>query len=427
MTNALLLALAVMAAEAPAPATAAATAPLALTQALDLARQNPQLAQAQASVMQAQGQLGIARSGFLPAGSAGAKAGWTASNLGASPSSLLYETYGASITLNQTLWDFGRTLGAYLAARDQERAARAGVDAAWNAVELNVRTAYYTVLATEALVAVADQTVASNQRQLDLARGQFDVGQRPRFDVTTADVNLQQSIISQITAHDGVLLTRIALSQAVGQDVTKRTLMMPAVPEDIDLDVPRLMAEALSARPDLRAAEFQISSADQNLSAAKSAWYPILGVSASYLWNNSRYPVAGGLPAPDSNSWNILGTITWPFLNGGADMGRVDVQSGSLASAKASRDLLLLQVRTAVEQAVATVNEASARRVVARKLVGQAKENLELAEGRYQAGIGTIIDVTISQTSYTSAQAQEVKAAFDLSSAWAQLQYAIGR
>ena len=427
MTNALFLALAVMAAEAPAPATAAATAPLALTQALDLARQNPQLAQAQASVMQAQGQLGIARSGFLPAGSAGAKAGWTASNLGASPSSLLYETYGASITLNQTLWDFGRTLGAYLAARDQERAARAGVDAAWNAVELNVRTAYYTVLATEALVAVADQTVASNQRQLDLARGQFDVGQRPRFDVTTADVNLQQSIISQITAHDGVLLTRIALSQAVGQDVTKRTLMMPAVPEDIDLDVPRLMAEALSARPDLRAAEFQISSADQNLSAAKSAWYPILGVSASYLWNNSRYPVAGGLPAPDSNSWNILGTITWPFLNGGADMGRVDVQSGSLASAKASRDLLLLQVRTAVEQAVATVNEASARRVVAGKLVGQAKENLELAEGRYQAGIGTIIDVTISQTSYTSAQAQEVKAAFDLSSAWAQLQYAIGR
>jgi outer membrane protein len=427
--NALLLALAVAAAEAttPAPAQTGATAPLALEQALELARANPQLAQAQASVMQARGQVGIARSGFLPGGSAGAKAGWTASNLGVSPSSVLYDTYNASITLSQTLWDFGRTLGAYLAARDQERAARAGVDAAWNAVELNVRTAYYTVLATEALVAVADQTVASNQRQLDLARGQFDVGQRPRFDVTTADVNLQQSLISQITAHDGVVLTRIALSQAVGQEVSKRTLTLPGVPQDIDLDVSRLMAEAMAARPDLKAAEFQIAAADQNLSAAKSAWYPILGASASYLWNNSRYPVAGGLPAPDSNSWNILGTITWPFLNGGADMGRVDVQSGVLASAGASRDLLLLQVRTDVEQAVTTVKEARARRTVARKLVSQAKENLELAEGRYQAGIGTIIDVTISQTSYTSAQAQEVKASFDLASAWAQMQYAIGR
>jgi outer membrane protein len=98
-----------------------------------------------------------------------------------------------------------------------------------------------------------------------------------------------------------------------------------------------------------------------------------------------------------------------------------------VASSRASRDLLLLQIRTDVEQAVTTVNEARARRAVARKLVGQAKENLELAEARYQAGLGAIIDVTTSQTSYTSAQAQEVKAAFDLSGAWAQLQYAIGR
>jgi outer membrane protein TolC len=378
-------------------------------------------------VLQARGQLGISRSGFLPSGSAGAKAGWTGTNLGASPSSVLYDTYNASITLNQTLWDFGRTLGAFLAARDMERAALAGVDVAWQAVELDVRTGYYNVLATEALVAVADQTVNSNQKQLDLARGLFEVGQRPRFDVTTADVNYQQSLISQIIAHDAVILYRIALSKAVGQDVSKRTLELPSVPQDIDLDVPRLMAEALSARPDLRASELEISAADQNLSSAKSAWYPILGVSASYLWNNSRYPVAGGLPAPDSNSWNILGTITWPFLNGGASMAQVDVQSGVLASSRASRDLLLLQVRSDVEQAVTTVNEARARRAVATKLVGQARENLDLAQGRYQAGIGTIIDVTVSQTSYTSAQAQEVKAVFDLASAWAELQHAIGR
>jgi outer membrane protein TolC len=417
--NALLLALAVAA----APAAAPATTPLTLEQALEMARQNPQLAQAQASVMQAQGQVGIARSGFLPSGSAGATAGWRSiSGNGATPSSFLWDSYGASVTLNQTLWDFGRTLGAYLAARDQERAARAGVDTAWNGVEFNVRTAYYTVLATEALVTVADQTVASNQRLLDLARGQFEVGQRPRFDVTTADVNLQQSLISQITAHDGVTLTRIALSQAVGQDVSNRLLVMPSVPQDIDLDVPRLMEEALAVRPDLKTADFQIAAADQSLSAARSSWFPILGVSARYNWD-----YLGGSPTVNANFWNVLGTITWPFLNGGADMGRVDVQSGVLASARASRDLLVLQVRTDVEQAVTTVNEARARRTVARKLVGQARENLELAEGRYQAGIGTIIDVTVSQTSYTSAQAQEVKAAFDLATAWAQLQRAIGR
>ena len=252
--NALFLALAVAAGDAALPATAQAeassTAPLALEQALDLARANPA-----AGPGTGLGHAGPGAGGDRPIRLPPRPDRRAPRPAGRPPVSgqarrrLLYDTYNATITLNQTLWDFGRTLGAYLAARDQERAARAGVDAAWNAVELNVRTAYYTVLATEALVAVADQTVASNQRQLDLARGQFDVGTRPRFDVTTADVNLQQSLISQITAHDGVLLTRIALSQAVGQDVSKRTLLLPTVPQDIDLDVPRLMAEAIGVPP----------------------------------------------------------------------------------------------------------------------------------------------------------------------------------
>ena len=330
--NALLLALAVAAAPAAAPA---APPPLSLESALDIARANPQLAQAQASSCRPRGRSGSPAPASSPsAPSPGARAGRRPTSAPRPPATL-YATYGASVSLNQTLWDFGRTLGSYLAARDQERAARAGVDATWTAVELNVRTAYYTVLATEALVAVADQTVASNQRQLDLARGQFEVGQRPRFDVTSADVNLQQSRISQIQAHDGVVLARIALSQSIGQDVSGRSLVMPQVPQR---HRPR-RAEAPRARPwrpdpTSAVAEFLISAADSNLSAAKSAWFPILGVSATYKWNDSKYPVAGGLPAPDANSWNLLGTLTWPFLNGGADLGRVDTQSGVVASAE---------------------------------------------------------------------------------------------
>jgi outer membrane protein len=424
--NVLLLSLALAAAPAGAPVAQRQLSgpPLPLDQALEMARANPQIAQAQSSVLQAQGQVGIARSGFLPSGTASGKAGWTASSSGGTPSSVLYSNFGAVVSLNQTIWDFGRTLGSYLAARDQERAAKAGVDLAWTNVELSVRTAYYTVLATEALVAVADQTVASNQKQLELARGLFDVGTRPRFDVTTADVNLQNSIIQQIQAHDGVVLARIALAQAVGQDVSRRPLLMPTIPADIDLDVDKLVEEATVARPDLKAVDFQIRAADGNLSAARSAWFPILGVTADYAWNDAAGPnrIEGGL-----NTWRLLGTISWPFLAGGADLGRVDVQSGVLASQRASRDLLLLEVRSQVENAVTGVLQARARRNVSKVLVEQAREALDISEGRYQAGLGTIIDVTTSQTNYTNAQAQQVKAAFDLASAWAQLQNALGR
>jgi outer membrane protein len=132
---------------------------LTIDQALILAKQNPQIAQAQGALMQAQGQIGVARSGFLPSASASASVFGTTLNPGLQPSDTVYALYGSSVTLNQTLWDFGRTLGAYQAARDVERSARFNVENTWQQVELNVRTAYYVVLATQALVNVAQQTV----------------------------------------------------------------------------------------------------------------------------------------------------------------------------------------------------------------------------------------------------------------------------
>jgi outer membrane protein TolC len=392
---------------------------LTIDQALILAKQNPQIAQAQGALMQAQGQIGVARSGFLPSASASASVFGTTLNPGLQANDTFYPLYGSSVTLNQTLWDFGRTLGAYQAARDVERSARFDVENTWQQVELNVRTSYYVVLATQALVNVAQQTVDSNQKKLDLAKGLFEVGQRPRFDVTKAEVDLENSRISLLQAKNGVVLSRIALTQAIGRDVNDATLVFPELPPVEQPDVPALLHTAMENRPDLKSVELQILAAGETLDSLRSGWLPILGASATVRWNGTDTPLV--------NNWTAGATLTWPFLNGGAVLGRAESQTGVIAQVKAGRDLLLLQIRTDVEQAVATLGESRARRAVAKTLVVQARESLELASGRYQAGLGTIIELSDAQTSYSNAQAQEVKAVFDLATAWAQLKKATGQ
>jgi len=392
---------------------------LTIDQALVLARQNPQIAQAEGGVVQAQGQVGVARSGFLPSASASVSLYGTTLNPGPQPRDTFYPLFGSTITVSQTLWDFGRTLGAYQAARDVERSARLDVENTWQQVELNVRTAYYTVLATQALVNVAQQTVDSNQKKLDLARGLFDVGQRPRFDVTKAEVDLENSRISLLQATNGVVLSRIALTQAVGRDVKDATLVFPELPPAEQPDVSALLQTAMENRPDLKSVELQILAAGETLDSIRSAWLPVLGATGTVRWN--------GTDAPFVSNWTAGATLTWPFLNGGAVLGRAESQTGVIAQIKAGRDLLLLQIRSDVEQAVATLGESRARRAVAKTLVVQAKESLDLAGGRYQAGLGTIIELSDAQTSYSNAQAQEVKAVFDLATAWAQLKKATGQ
>ena len=405
---------------------------LTLEEALVLARRNPQIAQAEAAVTQASGQVGVARSGFLPSASASATFSAATSNFAPQPTlgrpstpsqpanDTLYPFYNTTaITVTQPIWDFGRTLGSYEAARSSQSAAEASAVATWNDVALRVRTTYYAVLATEALVEVSRQTIASDERKLELAKGQFDVGTRPRFDVTQAQVDLENARIALIQSRNAVAVARIQLSQAVGQNVADATLVVPPIDGDPAPDVRALTESAMQVRPDLKAAELQVASQEASLDAAKSAFWPILSVGGNLGWKGSEFPLV--------HNWQVGATLSWPFLNGGADLGRIDSQRGVLDQTRASRDLLVLQIRADVEQAVAGVLEARARRDAARTLVAQARENLDLAEGRYESGLGTIIDLSIAQTGFANAQAQQVKAAFDLASAQAQLDRAVGR
>jgi outer membrane protein TolC len=405
---------------------------LTLEEALILARQNPQVAQAQAAVTQAGGQVGVARSGFLPSASASATYTAATSNFAPQPTlgrpgtpsqppnDVLYPFYNTTgISITQPIWDFGRTLGSYRSAQDSERAAQAGVASTWNNVALQVRTAYYAVLAAEALVEVGRQTVASDEKKLELARGQYEVGTRPRFDVTQAQVDLENARITLIQFRNGVTLARIALSQAVGQDVSDVTLVRPSPSGEPDPDSRALIEAAMQNRPDLKGAELQILAQGESLDSASSAFWPILSAGGNLGWKGSDFPLV--------HNWQVGATLSWPFLSGGADLGRVESQRGAVDQARAARDILVLQVRAEVEQGVAGVAEARARREAARTLVTQARENLELAEGRYQSGLGTIIDLSVAQTAFANAQAQEVRAAFDLATAWAQLDRAVGK
>jgi len=237
--------------------------------------------------------------------------------------------------------------------------------------------------------------------------------------VTKAEVDLENSRISLLQARNGVVLSRIALTQAIGRDVNDAALVFPELPPPEQPDVPSLLQTAMENRPDLKSVDLQILAAGETLDSLRSGWLPILGASGTVRWNGTDTPLV--------NNWTAGATLTWPFLNGGAVLGRAESQTGVIAQVKAGRDLLLLQIRSDVEQAVATLGESRARRAVAKTLVVQAKESLELAGGRYQAGLGTIIELSDAQTSYSNAQAQEVKAVFDLATAWAQLKKATGQ
>ncbi|MFL5273265.1 MAG: TolC family protein [Anaeromyxobacteraceae bacterium] len=423
------LVLALLVSQVPPPA-APADQVLTLDDALARARTHPRVAQAAAAVAQASARSREAFAGYLPSGAASAAYGKTSSSGRAGSIQLtpggtttvssggVDDLYSVTVNLQAPIWDFGRTLEAVRAARASEEAERADLTVARDEQGVQVRQAYYAALASDALVSVADDTIVQMERHLAFAQGSLEVGRRTRFDVTRAQVDLANARIQKIQADNGRASSRAALAAAIGEDLDDARLEEPAGPEGPDPDPRDAVARALRSRPELAALDRRVTAADAAAAAARDAWYPTLGASGQLGWRGTEFPL--------SRTWQVLGTLTWPFLNGGADVARAAEARAAADASRAAREAEALQVKVEVEQAALAVIEARARRDVSKVLVAQATENLELAEGRYQAGVGSIIELADAQAALTSARAQRVRSGYDLATARARLERTVG-
>jgi outer membrane protein len=397
---------------------------LTLDDALLRARDHAEVVAARAAIGVASARVDQARAGFLPSVAAAATAVAGTDNKVPGPSEaraqrsdVLHSSYGATVALSQPLWDFGRTAGAVHAAALAVRAAESDVAVTRSEIGFQVRTAYYAALTAEALLVAADETVRQMEQHLLLATEAHAVGQRALIDVTRAQVDVSSARIARIQAASATAAARSALSAAIGAPVGDVALVAPA---EADGDpAPEVAArEALARRPELVALDRRVAAQEAAAGAARAAFLPVLGASAEVSWRGAEPPLVR----------NYVGavTLTFPLVSGGADLGRLREAERTGAQLRAERAALALRIGAEAEQAALAVSEARARRDVADVLLGQARENLALAEGRYQSGAGSIIELTDAQAALTGARGQAVRAGFDVGAARARLLRALG-
>ena len=94
---------------------------------------------------------------------------------------------------------------------------------------------------------------------------------------------------------------------------------------------------------------------------------------------------------------------------------------------KSQEELQWQQIALDVEQAYLRLVELQERIKANEAAASAAKENLDLANGRYEVGVGSIIEATDAQNLYTEAQTTYIRTLYDYKIAEAQLVRAIGQ
>lgn len=324
----------------------------------------------------------------------------------------------ARVSISQLLFDFGKTFADTAVARKLADVASEDVELQRQLITLAVKESYTNINFAQRLIAVQQQALERAELNLRSARGFFEVGTRPKSDVTRAEVDVANARVDLIRARNAERNARVALNTAMGIAASTPTQIQDnLVYEPVTLDPAQLLGEAHRQRPESRQARLQVEAADARARRAFRDFFPDITASGFY----------GGTRADLQEVWEIGLGLSWSLFDGGNRMARYRETRVLLEGAQARVRATELDISREVEQAQINVSEANERIQAAKTAVESALENFRLAQGRFDAGVGTILELTDAQLALTQTQNAETQALADYRIALARLQRAVGR
>jgi len=333
----------------------------------------------------------------------------------------LYSRFGTGLTLSQMVYDFGRTGDLVESARLRAQAQAQSTTATKDDLILLVRRSYFTVLRAGALVKVAEQTVSTRQVLLDQVRTMAKNRLKSELDVRFASVNLADAKLLLSTQQNQMQAAKADLVSAMGIPTPRSLELEEApLPADMSSDLGQYVRQAMQARPELRLLRLQHNAAQRFAKAEKKLMYPTFGMLAT----------AGVAPAADQQVANRYGGVglnmNIPIFNGWQFRARRnEAEFQALAAEQRTRDLAN-RIERDVRVAWLGVQNAIERRGLTAQLLEQARLALELAQGRYDLGLGSIVELSQAQLNLTTAQIAETNARYDYQLQRSVLDYQAG-
>ncbi len=400
---------------------------LTLTEAESIAIQNhPQIQAAAQLASAAAAQVREVQSLYYPQAS-GAATGTKAENnsriaAGFLNSPSVFDKFADGITVTQLVTDFGRTHELSKSSHFHAQAEQENVITTRADVLLRVDASYFGVMKAQSVLHVAEETVKARQLVTDQVSELAKSSLKSGLDVSFAKVDLARAQLLLVQAQNDLQSSYAQLSDALGfSDQRTYQLVDEPMPGAPPPDVAPLIVEAFQNRPEIISQGLDVKSAQSYATAQRDLWFPTISAAG----------VTGLVPIrqdPLPSRYAAAGfNVNVPIFNGRLfNAEHAEAIARSNAQEQFLRDL---ENRIAQDVRTSWLNVISAyqRLSLTQELLEQTTQAYDLAKGRYQLGLSSIIELSQAQLNLTEAQVEQVSAQYDYESQTANLNYQLGR
>ena len=380
---------------------------------------SPSVVSAQLAVREAQINLNLAKAEFLPTVTAGANQSYNVVKMDGLPTS----DYGSSSVSAQAQLSLSAVSDKIRAVKIQKLAleqAQLTLTSRTNDITRSVKKNYYGLLSAKRAVNIRKVSRDLYQDQYERASEYFRLGLRPKVDVTTAEVNLNNEKLKLIRAENLVKTASATLANTMGV-VTPKVLEIEDLEEfeTFSLSLDEAVQEAYANRPDILSSQAGLKISQIQVNQAKAGLFPTFSFGAQYGKYGDDFYIK-------NDEARLTASVEIPIFNAFKSYNKVKQAKVNLEKTQNSSRSLVNDVFLEVQKAYISMQEAQESIPLAELNVEKAKENLELSRGRYNEGIGDSIELKDAEVAYTDAELNLLTARYDYAAAVADLKQAMG-
>lgn len=332
-------------------------------------------------------------------------------------------SHSNSITASLPIFTGGELQGQIGQAKANYRSMLSAEEQAYNEMKETATTGYFNMLNATNMKALRQESVDRLQAHLDNVIAQYNVGIVARADVLRSEVELANAKQDYITASNEYDVAEATLNNIIGTPLGTTLLLKDRLQyEPYENDMAYCLAYSEQHRPELKQAEYAIDSAEAALVVARSGHMPKVYANASNNWGGN----GSDWPGDDDENWSVGVTASMNVFDSGVTWSKIHAAQENLAKAKESQRQIKDNVELEVRTDYLNMREAEKRISTTQVAVASAEEDYHIAVVRYQAGVGTNIDVMDAQEALTQAKTNYYQALYNYNTSKAALNTSMG-
>ena len=369
-------------------------------------KSNADMRLAAARVQEAEGVLREARAALYP----DVAAGYSYSRSRVSTSSVPPPPAGTvmrpshSLVLASTSFEldfWGKFARASEAARANLLSSRLSQDTVGLTLAGATAQTYFALRSLDSQVTVLDLSIQLRQESLQIARARLEAGLASELDVYQAEGALADALFQRRDAARNRALVERQLAQLTGRLDLRLpagevfTLPLPPVPPA------GLPSTLLERRPDIRAAEQSLVSANAQIGVARAAMFPTLSLTGSFGFQSAEL---SSLLTGDARAWSVGAGLLGPIFDAGRRGARVEQAEARREQAVAGYQRAIETGFREVADALVNVQETTLAEDELRGRLEAARKALELSRLRYESGYSPYLEVLDAQRTANDAE-----------------------